>query len=90
MRGELLLIECEPLGKAVEALQSVPDVMDAAVFGNALHLVVADAAAAMPQIQKFLADNGIGVSRIERIRPSLEDVFVSLTTAGSAAEERKS
>ena len=89
MRGELLLIECESLGKAVEALQSAPEVTDAAVFGNALHLVVADAAAAMPRIDKYLADNGIVVSRIEKIRPSLEDVFVSLTAAGNVAEERK-
>jgi ABC-2 type transport system ATP-binding protein len=40
MKGELLLVECEPLGDAVEVLQSAPGVMDAAVFGNALHLVV--------------------------------------------------
>ena len=43
MKGELLLVECEPLGSAVEALQSAPGVMDAAVFGNALHLVVQNA-----------------------------------------------
>ena len=43
MKGELLLVECEPLGPAVEALQSAPGVMDAAVFGNALHLVVPNA-----------------------------------------------
>jgi ABC-2 type transport system ATP-binding protein len=89
MNGELLLIECEPLGNAVEALQSAPDVMDAAVFGNALHLVVPDAASAMPRIEKYLADNGIAVGRIERIRPSLEDVFVSLTTARDLGEEGK-
>ena len=88
MKGSLLLIECEPLGKAVEALQSAPDVMDAAVFGNALHLVVREPAAAIPRIEKFLADNGVTVSRIEQIRPSLEDVFVSLTASGDAREER--
>jgi len=80
MRGELLLVECEPLGDAVEALQSTPDVMDAAVFGNALHLVVSDATAAAPLIGNYLAQRGINVSRMEAIRPSLEDVFVSLTT----------
>src|ERR1039457_4543748 len=36
MKGELLLIECEPLGKAVEALQSAPDVMDAGGGGQSL------------------------------------------------------
>jgi ABC-2 type transport system ATP-binding protein len=88
MKGELLLIECEPLGIAVEALQSVPEVMDAAVFGNALHLVVPDADAAVPRMKMFLAEKGIAVSRIEKIRPSLEDVFVSLTTASDAEEGR--
>jgi ABC-2 type transport system ATP-binding protein len=40
MKGELLLVEAQPLGKAVEVLQSMSGIMDAAVFGNALHLVV--------------------------------------------------
>jgi ABC-2 type transport system ATP-binding protein len=88
MEGELLLVECEPLGSAVEVLQSAPDVIDAAVFGNALHLVVRDAAAAVPQVRKYLSDHNITVGRIEKIRPSLEDVFVSLTTARDSGKER--
>jgi ABC-2 type transport system ATP-binding protein len=89
MKGDLLLIECEPLGKAVEVLQAAPGVMDAAVFGNALHLVVPAADDAIPRIEKYLADNGVAIGRIEKIRPSLEDVFVSLTTASNASEENK-
>jgi len=88
MKGELLLVECEPLGKAVEVLQSAPGVIDAAVFGNALHLVVQDATVAIPQIEKYLSDHSINVGRIEKIRPSLEDVFVSLTTARDSRKER--
>src|SRR5216683_2294243 len=80
MKGELLLVECEPLGPAVEALQSAPGVMDAAVFGSALHLVVEQAEEATPEVQKYLSERGVTVRRIEKIRPSLEDVFVSLTT----------
>jgi ABC-2 type transport system ATP-binding protein len=90
MKGELLLIECDPLGKAVEALQSAPGVSDAAVFGNALHLVVPDATLSAPQIKKYLTEQGVAVTRVEKIRPSLEDVFVSLTTASQAAEGLKS
>jgi ABC-2 type transport system ATP-binding protein len=89
MKGELLLIECEPLGDAVEALQLAPDVMDAAVFGNALHLVVEDAARSVPLLGSYLAKRGVTVTRMEKIRPSLEDVFVSLTTGREAAEEGK-
>jgi len=89
MKGELLVVECAPLGDAVEALQSAPGVMDAAVFGNSLHLVVADATVAEPTLRSYLAGRDIAVSRMEKIRPSLEDVFVSLTTGRETAEERK-
>lgn len=89
MKGELLLVECEPLGQAVEVLQSAPDVMDAAVFGSALHLVVPDADAAIPQVRKFLSGHNITVSRIEKIHPTLEDVFVSLTSAPDSGKEWK-
>jgi len=80
MQGELLLVECDPLGPAVEALQSSPAVIDAAVFGNALHVVVRDAASVIPQLQGYLADHGVTVQRIGKIRASLEDVFISLTS----------
>lgn len=80
MRGDLLTVECEPLGPAVEALQTSPEVLDAAVFGSALHVVVPRAEASIPNLQQYLKQRGVTVSRMERIRPSLEDVFVSLTS----------
>ena len=43
MKGQLLMVECEPLGPALELLQTAPDVLDAAVFGSGIHAVVADA-----------------------------------------------
>jgi ABC-2 type transport system ATP-binding protein len=79
MKGQLLLVECEPLGPGLEALRQVPGVLDAAVFGSSLHAVVADAQAAMPGIRAALESRGLRVGRLEQIQPSLEDVFVSLT-----------
>jgi len=92
MKGELLLLECEPLGRAVELLEAAggaaggPElaeraagVLDAAVFGNAMHLVVPEAAAAMESVRAYLGERGVEVKRLEPIRPSLEDVFVALT-----------
>jgi ABC-2 type transport system ATP-binding protein len=81
MTGELLLVECDQLGPALDVLQQTPDVRDAAVFGNALHVVVPEAGSAMPRLRAALSRQGILVSRMEPIRPSLEDVFVSLTAA---------
>jgi ABC-2 type transport system ATP-binding protein len=79
MEGELLLIECEPLGLAVEAIEKSAIAIDVAVFGNALHAVVANAAQAIPLLRTELEKQSIHVTRIETIPASLEDVFVSLT-----------
>ncbi len=81
MRGELLLVECQPLARALEALEKAPGVLDAAVFGNNLHLVVENAAAAAPALREHLLRQGLEATRLEPIPPSLEDVFVSITTA---------
>ena len=79
MKGDLLLVECSPLGRAVELAQQAPGVLDAAVFGNALHLVVEKAETAIPALRDYLSQRGVTVTAIEPIRPTLEDVFVSLT-----------
>jgi drug efflux transport system ATP-binding protein len=86
MAGDLLLVECEPLASAVEAIQSAAGVSEVAVFGDALHVVVGDAASAVPDLTRRLTRKGITVTRIESIRPSLEDVFVSLTSERRAAQ----
>jgi drug efflux transport system ATP-binding protein len=49
---------------------------------------VLDATTAAPRLQQYLSSCGIGTRRIEKIRPTLEDVFVSLTTR-EPREERK-
>jgi ABC-2 type transport system ATP-binding protein len=81
MKGELVLVECEPLGPGLEALSHAPGVLDAAVFGSNLHAVVANAQASMPAIREALTSRQVRISRLEQIQPSLEDVFVALTTA---------
>jgi ABC-2 type transport system ATP-binding protein len=83
IRGALMLLECDRLGDAIERLRHFDGVRDAAVFGNALHLVVSDAAIA-PAIRNVLEADAIAVARLELIRPSLEDAFVALTTRHAA------
>ena len=87
MQGELLLLECDQVGKALEELQGAPEVADAAIFGHAIHLVVSSAERAVPEVEKFLTGRGISVTRIEKIRPTLEDVFVSLTSLKGREKE---
>jgi len=79
MKGQLLRVECEPLGPGLEALKAAPGVLDAAVFGSSLHVVVADARAALPAVRAALEARQVQAKVLEQITPSLEDVFVSLT-----------
>jgi ABC-2 type transport system ATP-binding protein len=46
--------------------------------GPALRVAVNDASLAGPEIMRILATSGVHVARLERLRPSLEDVFLRL------------
>jgi len=76
--GELLLLECEALGPTLAALQQAPGVIDVSVFGNALHILVSDADRSLIELPAYLEQKALRPSRIARISPSLEDVFVQL------------
>ncbi len=70
-------ISVKPILKALELLIDHELVIDAALFGTDLHVVVAEQAHG-ESLMKMLADNGCDVSHLEWITPSLEDVFVGL------------
>ena len=76
--GALLLIECDPIGVAIAALPKAPGVHEVAAFGNALHVLVDDADAAITALPPLLSGQGVKTERIERIAPTIEDIFVQL------------
>ena len=82
--GELLLLECASLGPTLAVLPQAPGVLDCSVFGNALHVLVRDAARSLSELTAYLEQHGLHAIRIERIAPSLEDVFVQLIAADMA------
>ena len=86
VKGDLMLLEADSLQRAIEVVKPLAQVHDAAVFGNGLHLVVPDAKAAAPAIRAAMAAAGVGVARLDVIRPSLEDAFVALTTRASESQ----
>ena len=74
----------------MRALEEMPQVvLDVAVFGGGLHVTVdgsdSSGEAATARIREKLTARGIAIRRLEKIQPSLEDVFVALIEA----EERK-
>ena len=89
IEGSLLLLECVRIGDALERVRQIEGIHDAAVFGNALHLVVSSVEVGAA-IRAALEADGIVVARLESIRPSLEDAFVALTArrgVNGAAEQ---
>jgi ABC-2 type transport system ATP-binding protein len=67
------------------AVETLPGVLDVAVFGGGLHVTVDAEEPAVSAIRAALGAAGIGVKRLEKIDPSMEDVFVAMIEA----EERK-
>jgi ABC-2 type transport system ATP-binding protein len=83
---EIVEIRCDRPQDALEPAEGVAGVRRAALFGRGLHVMVADAAAAIPALARQLAAAQIPVAAIERVTPSLEDVFVSLIEARDQQE----
>jgi ABC-2 type transport system ATP-binding protein len=83
--GVLYELDCSALGAALKALRQAPSVIDAAIFGDKLHVLLrrADAAA---ELQPLLARQGIAAGPPHGIAPSLEDVFVQLVSRPDTAE----
>ncbi len=76
MTRDVLEIEADPLVSAMEALEQQG--IETAVFGSLLHATVENAEVSIPAIRNVLGGANITVARIEKIIPSLEDVFVTL------------
>ncbi|MBS1875604.1 MAG: ABC transporter ATP-binding protein [Acidobacteria bacterium] len=74
----ILALETTDVLAAMTALETVPGVIESAVFGAGLHINVQSAEAGIPAIRQRLAADGIDAGRLELIRPSMEDVFVAM------------
>jgi len=80
----LNLNSADPLA-TMRAVEQLPGVLDVAIFGRGLHVMVDDLDATSERIRQTLAAKSIAVESLDRIVPSMEDVFVALIEA----EERK-
>jgi ABC-2 type transport system ATP-binding protein len=87
MQEEVLGIFCARPQEALEEIAKLPGIREVALFGRGVHAVVEDAGSAAVVLQRLLAESGYGEARIEKIVPSLEDVFVSLIEARDRAQE---
>ena len=76
MTRYVLEVEVDRVVEAMEVLSK--NKIETAIFGSLLHATVDNMEKAIPKIREVLEDADIRADRIERIVPSLEDVFVTL------------
>jgi ABC-2 type transport system ATP-binding protein len=81
----ILEVKVDDAPRAVAALAGAPGVLEAAMFGRALHVTVKDAEAGERHLRAALAASGLRVDGVALVRASLEDVFVSLVRAEGGA-----
>jgi ABC-2 type transport system ATP-binding protein len=74
----ILEVGCDPLIPALDLLKRAAWASEAAVFGDGLHIIGKEGVDSEQEIKALFQTHHILLKRMEWIRPSLEDVFVSL------------
>ena len=87
MAEDVLEVQCYRPYEALDRVAKLPDVKEVALFGNRLHVVTESREKVRQAIQATLPAQGYPVESIERIVPSMEDVFVSLIESRDRAEQ---
>ncbi len=86
MEEDVVEVLCDRPHEALEHIEGIAGIRHAALFGRGLHVVSEQAGRSIPLIAGKLKEQGFSVTRLEKIAPSLEDVFVSLIEARDREE----
>ncbi|MDD8019530.1 MAG: ABC transporter ATP-binding protein [Bacteroidota bacterium] len=74
----ILEVQCSNVIQAMEEVESQPWAVETSVFGTYLHVSVPNEDEGKNKITAILRESKIDIFNIERITPSLEDVFIYL------------
>ncbi len=85
MHGQVLEVDCDQPEVAIPILRQLGLFEEVTLYGALIHVVTTNPSEHQPLIEKALGDKGVRVSAIDRIAPSLEDVFI----ASARRQERK-
>jgi ABC-2 type transport system ATP-binding protein len=68
----------------MRALDELPGIAKTTLFGTAVHAVLSSRAVDVAALVERLKEEGHGISAVERVEPSLEDVFLDVVERTSA------
>jgi len=83
MRGVILEIRTSDPRKSARLLREEISGATVGLFGDRVHLVTGDPDGSRTAAEETLKKEGIGLSGIRQVDPSLEDVFVSVLSEGN-------
>lgn len=89
MKNEVLEITMPKSQDWLEKISKIESIKEAALFGANIHTVVYDSSKAIPAIKDFLSKEGVENFSVNKILPSLEDVFVSSIEEYDRTEPKK-
>jgi ABC-2 type transport system ATP-binding protein len=78
IKSPIFEIECDNAIQAMQILEKQEFVSETSVFGNQIHVIVNEKYQNIEQIKSKCNTAQINIKKIERIVPSLEDVFIHL------------
>ncbi len=78
IKTPIIEVRCSSVVDAMEVIEAQPWVEETSLFGSFLHVAVRDESEARNALGGILGARGITLESINRITPSLEDVFIYL------------
>ena len=85
MSEPLLEIDTDAGPAVVEIIRDLPGVLEAGLFGRAVHVTVENAQEVRPRLEERLRERRIAWKSIDAVVPSLEDVFIAKIRAEGGA-----
>ena len=78
LKNSIYEIESDKVIEALELFEKQNFVVETSIFGNNIHISVEEKFNDLSRINKICEENGITIKRINKIVPTLEDVFIHL------------
>jgi ABC-2 type transport system ATP-binding protein len=86
LQGQVWEVDCSPPARGFEMLERMEKVDEVVRYGRLLHLIGTRDGLSEARVTGALEEAGIQVRRVEKVPPSVEDIFVSFV----GLDERKS
>ncbi len=87
MRGEVLEVDCSAPDVAMKTLREADLFEEVALYGALIHVVAENVASYKPKIKQLLQAENIQIRSMEKILPSLEDVFIASAREGNGTQK---